>query len=234
MGTRQPVSVLLTALHEKFGQNLKALQSNATIRLDRIDLNSRAIDGIGTELLSKHCDSNKQKTACAQLLDEIFADFSQSMYLLSIGLLVPARMVLRRGLELGLAVVYMWDIPHEYWGWKLHGLQLSFSEMAAHCSSEYYISHLANVNGCPAAVEPNQISTELKRLYAALSNTVHGRYDELPPLSPERYSSDQNKIDDHLKMAIQVQVAIINLLCLRFPEMQTYIQANFPGATRVA
>jgi len=53
-------------------------------------------------------------------------------------------------------------------------------------------------------------------------------------LSPERYSSDQNKIDDHLKMAIQVQVAIINLLCLRFPEMQTYIQANFPGATRVA
>jgi len=144
--------------------------------LETIDINSRIIAAIRTELRATYCGSDCQKLECADILDEIFADFSQAMYLFSVGLIVPARMLIRQALELGIASVYMWDMPHEYWGWVKHGDDLSFSKMIEHLSSERYATHLRNINGITAC---NQ--AHLKGFYRSLSNTVHGKFNELPP-----------------------------------------------------
>src|SRR5262249_40551089 len=52
-----------------------------------------------------------------RLFDEMFADSICSVYLAGAGLHTPARMLMRRVLELGVAVVYLWDLPHEFWAW---------------------------------------------------------------------------------------------------------------------
>jgi hypothetical protein len=76
------------------------------------------------------------------------------MYLLSVGLIVPARMLTRRAFELGLGAVYMWDLPHKYWGWAKHDHDLGFTEMIEHLTSQSYLTHLANVQGKSVAVFP--------------------------------------------------------------------------------
>jgi hypothetical protein len=129
---RQTITRLLGSLHTKFGGNIESLEQDTIKLFDKIDLNSRVIDGIRVALLADHCGTDSQKKNCAEILDEVFTDFTLAMYLFALGLNVPARMSVRRAFELGVASVYMWDLPHEYWGWKKFDTDLSFSNMVTH------------------------------------------------------------------------------------------------------
>lgn len=195
--------------------------------IETIDINSRIIDSIRIKLRDTHALGDCQKVECADILAEIFADFSVAMYLFSVGLIVPARMLVRRALELGVASVYMWDMPHEYWGWIKHDDDLSFSKMIEHLASDRYATHLANIGGHTACDQK-----EFKEFYRGLSNTVHGKFDDLPPLSPERYKSSENNIEKHLKSTIEVQLALIRLWCGRFSSLHAFIDTEFPQPLR--
>ena len=63
--------------------------------IEKVDVNSRIIDTVHSALRSTYSGGDSQKIACSDILDEIFADFSQAMYLFSVGLIVPARMLVR-------------------------------------------------------------------------------------------------------------------------------------------
>lgn len=149
LAKREPVTALLTTLHSKFAANLVALEPEVIQLIEIIDLKSRAIDGASVELQRIHFTSDAHKLQCAFLIQEVFADLCQAMYLLAIGLVVPARMSTRRALELGVAVLYMWDLPHEYWAWAKHDEDLSFSKMVDHLGSPGYISLIAATSPPP-------------------------------------------------------------------------------------
>lgn len=228
---RQTVTELIRTLHANFGKNIGELQPQTISLLDRIDLNCRIIDGIRTELLAGHCGSEAQKKICTDILDEIFSDFTMALYLFAIGLIVPARMSVRRAFEIGLASVYMWDLPHEYWGWRQNDADLSFSNMITHLNSPGYLAYLAST---PGRIDSETIcdSALFQRFYRQLSNTVHGKVEGLPPLSPERFASEKNGIDKHLELTMSVQNAIIKLLYGRFHGLKEEIEKNFPQIGR--
>jgi len=50
------------------------------------------------------------------MFDEIFADSICSAHFAACGLDLPAQMVLPRVLDLGVGAVYLWDLPHVFWG----------------------------------------------------------------------------------------------------------------------
>lgn len=224
---RQVVSELIASLHANFGRNVDSFPIGTIPLFDGIDLNSRILDGIRSELLVKHSKTDDQKKICTELFAEVFADFSLALYLFAIGLIVPARMSVRRAFELGLASVYMWDLPHEYWGWRQHDADLSFSKMVAHLNSSGYLAYLASIHGrtdTQAICDPDRF----QQFYRKLSNTVHGKVEGLPPLSPERFTAEKNGIAEHLKLTTEVQVELIKLLYGRFQGLKAHIEKAFP------
>lgn len=228
---RQTVKELLHSLHDKFGQNAETVGDEAWALLDRIDLNSRIISEIRTVLSSEFCENEGQSRICTELLEEVFSDFSLAMYLSTIGLIVQARMSVRRAFELGLATVYMWDLPHEYWGWRCGDEDLSFSAMVAHLNSGGYTEYLKHLRGAESA-PPICDQAKFQNIYRELSNTVHGKNSGLPPLSPERFLPDRNGVKEHLVLEASAQEAIIALLFGRFSGLQAKLEATFPQIKR--
>lgn len=228
---RQPVTDLLDSLHANFGKNISSLDAPAIALIDEIDLNSRIIDGIRMALQVEYCVTDFQKNLSNDLLDEIFSDFTTAMYLLAVGLIVPARMSARRAFELGIALVYMWDLPHEYWGWVKCDCDLSFSNMVNHLNSNGYLAYLSNNPQYPVT-ETICEQAVFQGFYRKLSNTVHGKVDGLPPLAPDRFVAEKNGINKQLELICEVQDSIISLLLSRFSGIKSEIEKNFPQAGR--
>lgn len=228
---RQPIQDLLGALHDKFGHNLKeAVDVSTAPLLEEIDLNSRIISAFQVALIKEYKE-DAHKTGCAEILDEVFSDFAIAMYLNSIGLIVPARMSTRRALELGVSVVYMWDMPQEYWGWKKCDQDLSFSTMVSHLNSSGYCEYIKQSSkGARGSCFCDQ--TNFQRLYRILSNTVHGKFADLPALAPERFSTITNGLLEHLQLIVETQNAVISLLFGRFSELEQKICTIFPQIKR--
>jgi hypothetical protein len=228
---RQPIKDILCALHTKFNENVNSIGSETSTLLDEIDLNSRIISEIRNILPTDYCDSEGQKRICEEILEEVFTDFSLAMYLCAIGLIVPARMSVRRAFELGLATVYMWDLPHEYWGWSHKDQDLSFSAMVSHLNSAGYLEYLAQLQGVQSA-SPICNQAKFQSIYRELSNTVHGKISGLPPLSPERFSPERNGIKNHLEKIAEAQKVVIQLLFARFHGLESLLEARFPQINR--
>jgi hypothetical protein len=230
---RQPVKNLLCTLHENFSRNVHAIGTETCSLLETIDLNSRIISEIRSILSADYCDNEGQKRICEEILEEVFTDFSLAMYLCAIGLIVPARMSVRRAFELGLATVYMWDLPHEYWGWRHRDQDLSFSAMVAHLNSVGYLEYLSQLQGIES-VSSICDQAKFQSIYRELSNTVHGKISGLPPLSPERFAPDRNGLEKHLKLTANAQEVVIRLLYGRFRGLEPRIEAAFPQIKRAS
>jgi hypothetical protein len=227
---RQTLQELLKALHDKFGANLDSSFDDSTIPLlNTIDLNSRVISEF--KILLQQNSSEKHRLGCAEILDEVFSDFAISMYLHSVGLIVPARMSIRRAFELSLATVYMWDMPQEFWGWRKCDQDLSFSTMVTHLNSSGYNEYIAQMKGESKTVTfCDQV--KFQKLYRILSNTVHGKSADLPALAPERFSTISNGILEHLELILKTQEEVINLLFGRFYDFAKDIYEIFPQIKR--
>ncbi|SDF37735.1 hypothetical protein [Phytopseudomonas seleniipraecipitans] len=228
---KQTVKEILLSLHEKFGQNINSLEGDPWEVIEKIDMNSRIISEIRTILSDEHCDTEGQSKICSELLEEVFSDFSLAMYLCSIGLIVQARMSVRRAFEIGLATVYMWDLPHEYWGWRSGDQDLSFSAMVTHLNSCGYSEYIKHIRGGDFACTICDQS-KFQKIYRELSNTVHGKISELPPLSPERFLPNRNGVIDHLTLTASAQRAVIELLLGRFSGLREKIEDAFPAIKR--
>ena len=144
MGITTPSSfgIILFKRHENAGNVLPALRSrfdqnlDATLGLDQklwqlVELKARVVPAVAEILRNHEAISATQKVILC-IYDEVFADIVISSYLAACGLDKPGRMTLRRGLELGIASVYLWDNPHLFWGWKEQDKDLNFNEMIEH------------------------------------------------------------------------------------------------------
>lgn len=228
---RHSAKELVNALHINFGTNIANLSQDVIAFLENVDLNSRIISAIRTSLSSNFCTIDSHQRICAEILDEVFADFSLAMYLCSIGLIVPARMSIRRAFEMGLAAVYMWDMPHEYWGWRQRDQDLSFSAMVAHLNSVGFIEYLMQLKSTSSEIIICD-QAKFQKIYRELSNTVHGKNIGLPSLSPERFAIDKNGLLQQLKLVLEAQQAIIGLLVKRFAGLEKLILDDFPQFKR--
>lgn len=213
---RQNLPDFLKSLHEMLGKNISHIDDDFLDTIEEIDTENRAIADLGNDIRTCYPGAGPHCELIAKLIDEVFSDVAQAMYLVACGLIVPGRMVTRRSLEMGLSIPFLWDQPHEYWSWAKHDADLSFTAMVNYLSSKGYQTHIEKMN------TENTSSfdiTEAQSLYRTLSNTVHGKIDSLPPLSPERFDIRTNGAKDHLDTLRRVTVLLHKTLNTRFPNM---------------
>jgi hypothetical protein len=111
---------------------------------------------------------------CCKIYDEIFSDGISAIYLASNAMVKPANIVLRRIIELGVAAIYLWDMPHAAYSWNDYNLDLRFSEMLKHINSKGYIAYINSEN--KSNIEEDLISAyRSQKIYGMLSDIIHGK-----------------------------------------------------------
>ena len=205
---------MLSALHGKFDENLKQALSSSSVLLTGADIRARAVHDIAELLRSEQALTPTQQEI-TQVFDEIFADLIGSIYLAGLAMDKPARMLLRRALELGIAVPYLWDIPHIYWMWKEHDQDLSFKEMVEHLSDLKYKTFLLREN--PHYAEEEVLNSgSANNIYRSLSNIVHGKISDFESTSPERFKFSEPDWREHLALTCTIERMLLNLWKCRF------------------
>jgi hypothetical protein len=129
---------IMRELRDKFNGNFDEWLSLESDNLQLSFAYLQIISTIGQTL--KERSTMKHHNVCCLIFDELFADTVSSFYLASCAIDKPALVILRRVLELGLAAVYLWDMPHMANAWRKYDQDLSFSEMLKHVNSEGYRS----------------------------------------------------------------------------------------------
>ena len=166
-----------------------------------------------------------------RLFDEMFADSTCSVYLAGAGLHTPARMLMRRVLELGVAVVYLWDLPHEFWAWRDHDNDLSFSKMLDHLSSAPYRSYLKR-DGATKTDDQIIDSNAAERIYGELSDTVHGKIAEFDVPITDRFEYSATDWKNHLELTVDVADMLVGLWRKRFPSVEAELEKRMPQLLR--
>ncbi|WP_341281622.1 hypothetical protein [Paenibacillus sp. FSL H8-0537] len=214
-------------LHKKFKANFTKSLDSETELLTRVELKSRSFAILGQIIRQDRSLDTHQKEIIA-VFDELFSDVSIGTYFAACSLENPAKIQLRRVLELGIAVVFLWDMPHFFWGWKNHDNDLNFNDMLEHFSKDGYRSYIKSVNTDYNNEDILQFK-DAKRLYRILSNTVHGKITTFESNLPKRYSHQEEDWRAFLQMAEEVEDIVLELWKKRlneyFPELYTQLPA---------
>ena len=219
-------------LDEKFTQNLISQLKTSHVGLEQIELRARGVSAIGKILLEKHAVTETQKECCA-IYDEVFADVITSVYLAACALDKPAQMVLRRAFELGIASVYLWDQPHVFWGWKHCDKDLNFNDMLVHLDSDVVRTFISARNTSFKEEDHLFDLPEARRIYRALSNTVHGKiaFFETTQIQ-SRFSANNADWNNHIDQVNLIQDILYNLWMNTFSNLANELKANMPQFNR--
>lgn len=163
---------ILDELKMKFDHNFAEWSKLDQEELSKIFLYARSIATIGQIL--KDDTRTKHQKRCCEIFDEIFSDIISATYLASCAIDKPANIVLRRVLELGIASIYLWDMPHVMYSWELGDQDLSFAEMIKHLDSYGYKQYVSEEIGKPIDSDFLRIKP-LKKYYGELSDVAHGK-----------------------------------------------------------
>lgn len=218
-------------IEEKFHKNLVETFKTKNELIDKVEIRARAFSALGQILSKKEMQFSHQKEIIS-IFDEVFSDVITSIYLAGCALDKPAQSVLRRVLELGVSIVYMWDLPHIYWGWKCHDCDLNFNDMLEHLTKPSYMTFIASINN---SINKKELFDEKKarRLYRILSNTIHGKISTFESNLPERYTYSSSDLEAHLKNVLDVEEVLLDLWCVRFFEYTTELFIEIPSIKRV-
>jgi hypothetical protein len=222
---------VLSKLHEKFTSNIAQALPSCANELERIDIKARALAECGSEL-SKGRGLTESQLQVSSAAEEVFADIVTSAYLASIGLDKPAQLVLRRAFELGLVVVYLWDLPHMFWGWKECDQDLSFSEMLEYFTGLNYRTFLNKTVG--SRMDDSIIdAAAARRLYRTASNTVHGKISTHSTRSFDGYVYNADRWKTHLILIDEVATLLLDLWFKRFPNLSAVVRSAVPAFDRL-
>jgi len=200
-------------LNQKFNSNFQEWSSLDDPKLNKSFIGLHCIAAIG-EILSLLKES-KHHEICCQIYDEIFSDGILSIYLASNAMDKPANIVLRRVLELGLAAIYLWDMPHIAFSWNMHDQDLNFSEMLNHVNSRGYIAYVNNENQTEIGKEIISVSNAQK-IYGILSDIVHGKITTFESSMPDRYKFVENEWKEFIELVDEVISMLVKSFILRF------------------
>src|SRR5262245_41195996 len=121
----QDPASLFRELHAKFAENLTQSLIACTNAFKEAEHKARLLADF-QRALSRSPSPTEVHREMSCIVTEVFADVVTSIYLAAAGLDRPAECVLRRALELGVSLVYLWDMPHIYYAWRDHDEDLSF------------------------------------------------------------------------------------------------------------
>jgi len=208
-------------LHTKFGVNFDLALKAHSPALKAVELRARAISSVKQILASIQTISATQREILT-VFDEVFADVICSLYLAGCALDKPAQMVLRRALELGIGVVYLWDMPHVFWGWKCHDYDLNFNDMVEHLAS---VSFKSYVDSCDPHSPPGDVleTAATNKVYRILSNIVHGKITSFESQLQDRFNHTTTDWDAHLELVKTVEDLLLNLWRRRFKPVEDHL-----------
>lgn len=204
---------IMIELNKKFNSNFQECTAIDNSKLDKSFNGLHCIAAVG-EILSTRKGS-KHHEICCKVYDEIFSDGVSSIYLAANAMDKPANIVLRRILELGLAAIYLWDMPHMAFSWNHYDQNLSFSEMLNHINSKGYISYVNNEN--QTKIENEIIpSNRAQKIYGMLSDIVHGKITTFESSMPDRFKFVKEEWGQFIELVDEVITILINAFILRF------------------
>jgi len=215
---------ILTELHQKFGKNLEAAKSFPKLAEEH-EVRARRI-AISREYLNNVAELKHHKEIASQF-DEIFSESIISIYLASCGLNVASSMLIRRSLELGLVLVCYWDKPADYWAWKSHDEDISFSKLASHFLNDGYTTFLLEEGGAKSQ-DFERLIQELPNLYSKLSNVVHPKVYNFETASVKAFSLIETDLKRSLASIAEVQKTLLIILLARFPGLQARFDKEAP------
>ena len=219
---------ILEELSLKFNKNMASWAKSDHQSLSRTFLFARAITEIGQVLKKPNLPKHQQR--CCAIFDEIFSDTISAVYLATCAIDKPANIVMRRVLELGIAALYLWDMPHVMYAWEYHGQDLSFTEMINHINSAGYRQYVSEELG--KTVENDIVeSTILKDHYGRLSDVVHGRISSFESNLPERFTFNENDWKSFVAMANEILEALLKSYFNRF-KVSAEIFKKIPGLNK--
>lgn len=228
--SEDPTAVFLR-LNEKFAANFTTQMASPSADLSKIELFARGVSAIGVIQQGNPACTATQKEI-STIFDEIFADLTTSVYLAACALDKPAQMVLRRALELGVAIAFLWEQPQTFWGWKQCDQDLVFTDMLEQLRSESVRSFFAALN--PAILDnPLFDFSEARALYRALSNTVHGKIAQFESQLQNRFSASESDWRSHLSQVGRVEALLYQLWFNAFPDLRVKLQAAMPQLARL-
>jgi hypothetical protein len=213
-------------LHKKFSNNLSLALAQDKCLPSTAEVQARAIPAIAKILRDKLELTDWQQDALC-MFDEVFADVICSIYLSACGLDKPAQMILRRALEVGIATVYVWDLPHVFLGWKDHDKDLNFNEMLDHFATQGFNSLVRSQNAMYTGGE--LIDAGLARsLYRKLSNIVHGKMTSFESVLPDKFQYNREDWRQHLEQVCDVENLLFRLWSNRFRCVSENLLNDFP------
>jgi hypothetical protein len=206
---------ILPNLSAKFSENVLKSLAAAPTAVIPIEIKARAIATLG-EVVRADKNLQKHQSQLGLAFDEVFADVILSAYLGASCLDNPARIVLRRALETGIAISFLWDSPCAFYGWKTHDKDLNFRSMVEFLSGESYKTLLLHENQ-EYSGQPVIDSDRAEGLYRSFSNVTHGKWSTFEASAPDRFSHNISDWTEHLLLIGEVQHLLLNLWKYRFP-----------------
>lgn len=204
--TINPKANVFIQLRNKFNSNFEEWFKEKVTDLENIEIKLRAVAVLG-QIISEDSELDPYRKEISMMFDEVFSDIVISIYFATCSLDKPAQIQLRRALELGITIPYLWDSPIEYCGWKSHDQDLSFAEMVDQLSKQKVMTFIKSIN--PAFNKDSLFNqTETKKLYRVLSNTMHGKMHTFESLLPDRFSYNGKDWESHIELVEKV----INIL----------------------
>lgn len=217
---------LLDAIHEKFGSNLKDGSIDYHLA-EKHELRARIIQQIGVILGKKPTNLEHQKLI-AKYFDEIFGDMVCTIYFSFSGLDNPARVILRRALELALVAIAYWDNPTAFWGWNSNNDDISFTELEKTIGSIGYQKFL-EAQGCSTHADAKAAVKTLRDQYSKLSNVVHPKPYNFETGLSNKFAFSSSDLKISLEMLENVQTPFIKILICRFNFLSPELKAVFPN-----
>lgn len=131
-------------------------------------------------------------------------------------------------LELGVAVIYLWDMPHISYSWVFNNHDLSFSEMIKHINSggyKLYVSEENNISQIEGELIP---ASTLQKYYGDFSDIVHGSFSTFESEIECRFSYDKSDWNAFVISAEDISQILLDAYILRF-NVKAELRANMPA-----
>lgn len=222
----KPLPDLLEALHKKFGENLTTGASADDYNLAvKHEIRARVIQYIGV-ILGKRSTNLEHQKLISKYFDEIFGDMVCAIYFSFSGLDNPARMLIRRALELALVTIAYWDNPAAFWGWNSNNDDISFKELTKLLSGTGYQKFI-EVEGSKI-LNTVEFVKKLSDQYANLSNIVHPKPYNFETMLSNKFFFSSNDLKTSLGIIEVIQISFIQLLLCRFNSIDTELKIVFP------
>lgn len=229
---KSKIEEIIESLHGKFGDNIKlSLTDNVGI-LEEVEVKSRASYELG-QLLNKDTELSDTQKEITTIYPEIFTDLIVSLYLSCCAIDNSPKILLRRVLELGIAIIYLWDMPYKYWNWKKnedYNNDLNFKEMLDYLNNTGYIDFVNKENSSVLTeiIDKNTVN----KIYRELSNVIHGKSDNFESSNPDRFKYKKVDLLDVLNCALKIENILLSAWKKRFPIHFAQMEKEFLALTK--